>query len=384
MTSNRTWDSIVVGGGLVGSSCAYQLAKSGLKTLLIEQGELASGASGANFGNVQVQDADYGFSLDLTIAGAQRCADLEYELDFDLGYRQTGSLLLIENAHQHTMMVERLRHLDAAGLSAQLLDQDELVQVEPYLNPETFIGGLYHPGEGQLNPFKLVHAYVHRGQQFGLEVSPHTAVTELITQHGKVIGVKTQNGILTAGCVVLATGAWTHSLGKTADLELAAEWVHGEAIITEPLPPSVSNALSSASFFEETAKAAGTIVAFAMKQRTEGNLMLGEATTITPRLDREVAEYSVKVVAAEARRRLPRLKQTAILRSWGIPIAHTADHKPLLGFVDEIEHLLVAAGLKSTIVLTPIVGEVVAKMITGQETDPRFAEFSLSRKINRP
>ena len=61
----------MVGGGLVGSSIAYQLAKSGLKTLLVEQGELASGASGANFGNVQVQDADFGFSLELTIAGGK-------------------------------------------------------------------------------------------------------------------------------------------------------------------------------------------------------------------------------------------------------------------------------------------------------------------------
>ncbi len=381
MKTNSSWDIIVVGGGLVGSSCAYNLAKSGLKTLLVDQGEFASGASGANFGNVQVQDADYGFSLDLTIAGAHRCAELEAELDFALDYKKAGSLLLIENEHQHAMMVERLHNLDAAGLRAQLVHLDDLLQVEPYLNPETVIGGLYHPDEGQLNPFKLVHAYIHRGQQLGLEARPHTKVTQIVTQNGKVTGVETPNGFLAAGYVVLATGAWTHSLGLTADLEIPAEWVHGEAIITEPLPPSVSNALSSASFFEETAAAEGTIVAFAMKQRAEGNLMLGEATTITPRLDREVAEFSVKAVAAEARRRLPRLKQTAILRSWGIPIAHTADHKPLLGPVESTENLYVAAGLKSTIVLTPIVGEIVARMITGQEIEPRFVEFSPSRVI---
>jgi sarcosine oxidase subunit beta len=167
----------------------------------------------------------------------------------------------------------------------------------------------------------------------------------------------------------------------SANLEIPVEWVHGEAIITETLPPSISNALSSASFFEETAEAEGTIVAFAMKQRAEGNLMLGEATTITPRLDREVAEFSVKAVAAEAWRRLPQLVNTTILRSWGIPIAHTADHYPLLGPVAEIENLYIAAALKSTIVLTPIIGEMITKMITGQKIDPRFAEFSPSRTI---
>ena len=105
MKTNSSWDVIVVGGGLVGSSSAYQLAKTGLRTLLVEQGELASGASGANFGNVQVQDAEFGFSLELTIQGAQRCAELETELDFELGYRKMGSLLLTENDHQQSLML---------------------------------------------------------------------------------------------------------------------------------------------------------------------------------------------------------------------------------------------------------------------------------------
>lgn len=379
--NTKSWDVIVVGGGLVGSSCAYQLAKSGLKTLLLEQGELASGASGANFGNVQVQDADFGFSLDLTIAGAQRCAGLETELDIKLDYRKAGSLLLIENEGQYAMMVDRLSQLEAAGLQAELLDRDGLTHLEPFLNPETVIGGLYHPDEGQLNPFKLVHAYVLRGQQYGLEVRTQTPVTSISRQNGKITGVETHTGQLSAGKAVLATGAWTRPLGLTAGLEIPAEWVHGEAIITEALPPSIGNTMSSASFFEETASVGGTVVAFAMKQRAEGNIMLGEATTATARLDREVAEFSITAVANESQRRLPRLADTTILRSWGIPVAHTTDHRPLLGAIHEIENLYVAAALKSTIVLTPLVGETIAKMITAQEVDPRLAEFSPSRKL---
>ena len=279
MSSGKTWDVIVVGGGLVGSSIAYQLAKKGVETLLVEQGELASGASGANFGNVQVQDADYGFSLELTIAGAKRCADIEVELDFDLDYQPAGSLLLIENEPQQAMMVERRQHLEAAGLQARLLGRDDLIQMEPFLNPETVIGGLYHPNEGQLNPFKLVHAYVLRGRQCGLDLATHTPVIGLTTQSGKITGVSTRTEHLSANYVVLTTGAWTRRLGRTVGLEIPAEWIRGEAIITEAISPSISNAMSRASFFEEADNPIETVVALALKQRPDGNVMLGEAIT---------------------------------------------------------------------------------------------------------
>ena len=95
MTSGQSWDAVVVGGGLVGSSAAYHLAKAGLRTLLIERGNLASGASGANFGLVQVQDAEFGLSLELTLRGFAQFSTLEAELDYDLGYRRSGYLLLI-------------------------------------------------------------------------------------------------------------------------------------------------------------------------------------------------------------------------------------------------------------------------------------------------
>nr|MBC8509977.1 FAD-binding oxidoreductase [Chloroflexota bacterium] len=147
------------------------------------------------------------------------------------------------------------------------------------------------------------------------------------------------------------------------------------------LPPSISNAMSSASFFEEADSPDKTVVAFAMKQRPDGNVMLGEAITTTARLDRDVAGASVAAIAAEGCRWLPRIKGATIIRSWGIPVAHTADNCPLLGPVEEVEGLYVAAGLKSTIVLTPIVGEIMADMIVGNAVDPRLEVFSPSRHI---
>jgi sarcosine oxidase subunit beta len=372
---------VVVGGGLVGSSIAYHLAVAGLRTLLIERGDLASGASGANFGLVQVQDAEFGLSLDLTLQGYHLFSTLEAELDYDVGYGQSGYLLLVENDRQWAAMKERAAHLRECGVDLTLLNQDEACRLEPNLAPESVVGALYHPNEGQLDPFKLVHAYVLRGRQRGLCVWTHTEVKGIKTQNGRATGVDTGNGDISAQWVVLAAGAWTRHLGQTAGLDLPVRWVHGEALITETRSPIARNAMSTASFFGETEGAEDQVVAFCLNQRTHGNVMIGEAARVTGRLSRRVTSQALPAIANAAGRHFPVLCDAAILRAWAIPTAFTVDNRPLLGPVDELDGLLVATALKSTIILTPLVGKLVSAMITNTALDSRLHEFSPSRAI---
>jgi glycine/D-amino acid oxidase-like deaminating enzyme len=109
--------------------------------------------------------------------------------------------------------------------------------------------------------------------------------------------------------------------------------------------------------------------------------MLGEAAQVTRRLGRASTATALPAVAAEARRWLPALRRAAVIRSWAIPVAFVPDSRPLLGPVDGVAGLLVATGLKSTIILTPLAGELVAGMVTGAMLDRRLAEFSPSRTV---
>jgi sarcosine oxidase subunit beta len=379
MTGGQSPDAVVVGGGLLGSSIAYHLARAGVRTLLIEQGDLASGASGANFGNVQVEDAEFGLSLELTLRSYARFASLGAELDYDLGFRQTGNLLLIENQHQLAIMQERAARLCAAGLKVRLLDQDETCRLVPSLAPDALLGALYHPNEGTLDPFKLVHAFALRGRDLGLKVWTHTRVSGVELGVSRALGVATARGRVAAKWVILAAGAWAHQLGRTAGVELPVLWVHGEAAITEPLEPVTSNAMTTAAFFEATEAATDQTVGFCFRQRPHGNVMIGEAARVTRALSRTATASALPVVASEARRWLPSLRRAAVIRSWAIPVAYTADSRPLLGAVEGVPGVLVATALKSTIILTPLVGELVAGMVTGAPLDPRLAEFSPTR-----
>lgn len=375
----RNPDAVVIGGGLIGASVAYHLARAGVRTLLIEQGDLASGASGANFGNVQVEDAEFGLSLDLTLRSYARFPALADELGCDVGFRRTGNLLLIENEHQWALMAARAAHLEAVGVRASLLSREDVCRLEPALAPDAFLGALYNPDEGMLDPFRLVHAYARRGRERGLQVWTHTRVTGIATAAGRVTGVATTRGPVSAGAVILAAGAWSGVLARTAGVELPIRWVHGEAAITAPLPRLAHNAMTTAAFFEATEGADAQTVGFCLRQRPHGNVMFGEAAQVTTRLNRSSTASALPAMAAEAQRWLPVLRRAPVIRAWAIPVAFTPDSRPLLGPADGVDGLLVATAFKSTIILTPLAGEIVAGMVTGAATDPALAEFSPTR-----
>jgi glycine/D-amino acid oxidase-like deaminating enzyme len=278
-------------------------------------------------------------------------------------------------------MERRAAGLQAAGVAAQLLDRDEVCRLEPGLAPDSVVGALYHDSEGLLNPFKLVQAYALRGRQHGLEVQPHTEVTRVSVQGERVIGVQTSDDCISAASVILAAGAWAQRLARTADVDLPLRWVHGEALITEALPPLTRHAISSAAFFEETEESEEQVVGFCLRQRLEGNVMIGEAANVTGALGRRVTATALPAIAREAWRHLPALRQAAVIRGWAVPVAFVPDNRPLLGPVDEVAGLLVATGFKSTIILTPFAGALLADMVAGCALDPRLAEFSPSRSV---
>jgi glycine/D-amino acid oxidase-like deaminating enzyme len=98
-------------------------------------------------------------------------------------------------------------------------------------------------------------------------------------------------------------------------------------------------------------------------------------------LSRRNTAAALPAIASEARWRFPSLGKSAILRVWAIPVAFVADHRPLLGPVDGLEGLVVATGLKNTIIPTPLVGELVSGLVAAGDWDPRLAEFSPARRL---
>ena len=333
----HTYDAIVVGAGYIGCAVAGTLSAAGLHAALLDRGDVPGGASRANYGNVQVQDAELAHSLPMVTAGYRRFTDLEDELGCSVRYRRLGSLLLIETESQWQLMAARIALLRASGIQAELVPAERLAELEPLLDRRVVLGACYHPDEGQVSPFAFMAAYLRRSRQAGLSIHPRTEVTGFDIRSGRMRGLLTRDGQFSSDTVVLTSGAWTPGLGRMLGRDWSIPHVHGQALVTERSDLRLRNHLSSAAFFEsmhdEPADApAGAVAAeavvpagavLAVSQTTDGHFLLGEAGVITDDLGTHSTAAGQATIAREVARFLPSLARLRVLRGWAAPVAFT-------------------------------------------------------------
>ncbi len=378
------YDALVIGAGYIGVSVAYHFSKAGLRTALLDRGGVGSGASRANYGNIQVQDAELAHSLDLIQAGYASFEGLEAELGQPVGLRQLGSLLLIENEAQWQMMAARLPRLHTAGIRAELVEASHLPDLEPLLDVSALLGACYHQREGQIYPFALLSAFLNAGQKRGLSLHWRTEVNAIITRADRVTGVRTSRGDFSAGVVALCTGAWTTKLGRMVERNWPVRHVIGQALITEAAPTlRLRNHLASAAFFQEAhggGQDGGTERAIlAFSQTREGHFLLGEAARVTCDMDIRATPTGQPAIARLAARFLPALQKLQVLRGWAAAVAFTYDGLPLLGPVAGLKGLILATAFKSTVIVTPLVGRLVTELALTGCTQLDITPFSPDR-----
>jgi sarcosine oxidase subunit beta len=248
------------------------------------------------------------------------------------------------------------------------------------------LGACYHPSEGQVYPFALIWAYLRRAQELGLALHTHTEVIGFEVMGGQLQGIRTNRGNLSTNVVVLATGAWTSRLGQTLGRNWDIPFVHGQAIVTERVERLLNNHIASAAFFEdihEKADPANSASAvLAISQAPHGNFLLGEAGIVTDSLNSEATAGGQAAIAKLVGRYFPAMHRLRILRGWAAPVAFTGDNLPFLGPVDGIQGLILATAFKSTVIVTPLIGETIAQLVVEGQTTLDLAPFSPNRKID--
>lgn len=367
MSNTTTYDVIVVGAGVIGCSIAYHLTKAGLKTVLLDQGQVGTGASGANFGMVQSNDAELVYSIPMVKASYARYDTLEEELGASFEFRRIGALHLMSSEDQWKACIDRARILTEAGIHYEFVTPKQAREIEPMLDPSMLYGASYSNYQGQLNPFKLMWAYLNRAIPMGLVLRTCTEVTGFDIQNGRIHGVRASHENFSAGTVVLATAAWTRRLGRLIGCDWNIHTFRASAMVSEPVYDLKLNTIIATADhieMEVTSKEDRELTVLALTQTPDGHFLIAQANRPGENQDPLISHAAPKTMAIMAARFFPVLRKVRVLRSWTAATTFTDDGCPLIGPVREIEGLILAASYRSAVIHSPLAGEVITDLVT--------------------
>jgi sarcosine oxidase, subunit beta len=381
-------DVVVIGGGLIGTSIAYQLCRGGAgRVLLLERGQLGSGDSGRTFGMVRRHYSNAVTAL-LGIRGSDTIMHWGEQVGVgDSGYVETGYLLpvperLIEACRDN---VERLR---ALGLETAFVEPSEIAAIEPLLALDGIAGAAYEPDGGFADAHKMILSWFAAASALGLAMQVGCAVTGLIAEGGRVRGVRTVDGDIACDRVVLATGAWARELLAPAgvDAPIALKRIQ-VAVLRQPAGAPRPNVVCSDAVTNVVVRPDRGALFCAVTYFGDEPL---EAAADCDYEATPGYEAAIRRALAE---RYPALAGAAWQRAWAGPYDYSPDWNPILGEAPGVDGLYLALawsghGFK----LSPAVGEVVAAEVLGAEPPidvsalrpTRFAEGRLLRLAYGP
>ncbi len=228
-------DVIVIGGGIVGLSTAYYLARRGIRVILLEKGRLGGEQSSRNWGFVRQQGRDPA-ELPMAALSNRIWCGLGEELGADVEWVQGGNLALARDDDDLDRYAEGARTARAVGIDTRVLTGDEVRAIFPEFHG-TVAGGLYTPSDGQADPLKATLAFAQGARDAGADLREHCAVNSILSHDGRVTAVVTDAGELRADAIVCAAGSHSSFLGRMVGLRLPQRSMRATVAATTPVAP---------------------------------------------------------------------------------------------------------------------------------------------------
>lgn len=364
---------IVIGGGISGVAAAYELARNGVAVTLLERGELASMASGWTLAGVR-QSGRHPAELPLAAAAVARWPELADELEADTEYRQQGNLRLALSESDIPVIRGVVDASAAAGIPIEYLETiDQIRAIAPALSDDIY-GASWCPSDGHANPSRTVMAFAAAAERHGAVIRTGITVTSIATKAGKVTGVETSEGSISADIVIVAAGIYTPRLLAPLGLSLPLDIRHVPAVQSVPVAPLLAPVLGVASGM------------FAGRQQADGRFRM-TLNGVSWNGDQWHDQYSVQPTMEQVRdtiefaiRLIPDIRGIRIAQVWGGLLDLTPDALPVIERSPDVEGLIVAAGFSGHgFCLGPITGQILADLAVFGSTELPIEPFQLAR-----
>jgi len=377
---------LIVGGGIIGSSIAYYLSKRNIEVTVVEKGKFLGGASGANQGGIPVSLFDPPL-LDLVRESRKLYEGLSGELREELGFDETGLLLLVLKEEQVSLLNKFMKRMEQRGLGVKKLSKSE-IQSEQFLASDVK-AAVKTSEDASVDPFKVGFGFIKQAKANGAIFKKNTEVKDIITSDKKVTQVKTNRGTLQPEYLVNAAGVGSKSIGKMVGLDIPVKPRRGQVLVTEPTPRANYRYLMD---FDYIATALGDSddrkksqrmelgVASSLIQEPSSNWTIGASRDFAG-FDKKTTRETLGYLADRATKFVPDFENCNIIRSYaGLrPYCHI-DGEPILGQVKELENFFIATGHAGEgITLAPITGKLIASEIVSGKRAKLLDSFRYSR-----
>ncbi|AHM64680.1 glycine oxidase [Paenibacillus polymyxa] len=391
-------DLVIVGGGIIGTAIAYYAAKSGMKVVLAERGEIAGGTSSRCDGNILAIDKEPGFDSRMSLLSQKLVAEMAKELEDEFEYRAPGSILVCENDQEMQAAELWVTCQQQEGLPFRMLDQQDLQEEWPYLAKD-LPGGLECKTDSTVNPVQMTYALARAARRMGARLLPRMPIQSILKdERGNACGVETPNGVIHADAVVLAAGVWTRSIGHSVGLDLPIIPRKGHILVSARMPSIGNRKVMEFGYLmskfggqrsvDEVYEKYG--VALVFEPTASQNILIGSSRQFVG-MDTGVDQQVIRLIARRAIRFFPALANVPLMRAYTGLRPWTPDHLPIISAVDEVPGLFIASGHEGDgISLAAVTGKLVTEMVRGEPTcipvEPlrydRFGEAFTSHDIH--
>lgn len=367
-----TADAVVIGGGVMGCSLAYHLARMNLRVTLCERDALGAQSSGRCAGGVRHQ-----FSSEANVRIQRLAVELlkrfPEEVGFPCDFRQIGYLMLLSTPGEVGSFRRQLSMWHRVGVrEARWVTPEEARQLVPSLSVEGILGGTFCPTDGVASPNDVTQGYASAARRLGARILEGTDVLSIRVRAGRIAGVETNGGMISSPIVVDCAGAWSASLTEPLGVDLPVAPYRRHVFVSEATPavtPDTPMTVDVATSFYFHPEAGGALFG------------IGDADE-QPTFDLGVDWSVLERVEGVARRRVPELLNAGIRTAWAGLYEVTPDHNPFLGALPDPSGLWCACGFSGHgFQQAPAVGLALSQMITGAPVAVDLSAFSPTRDL---